>query len=777
MTFKSSHSIYLCIKDSAFVKKLSLLLQEVGYHVEGFSDLDEFQKFVFDKDTTVPDAIVMNLTFPQGDNAGVETLSRLRQQFKTLPLVICCKKDALQDRLNALRAGATRYFAAPVDCDHLIDTLGDLTGMQPVKPYRVLIVDDDTISLDIYSDILRHAGVNAFTLSDPMDALKVADRVTPEVIVLDVKMPNVSGFELAAIIRERENCRDVPILFLTADAEISTELDALRLGGDAYYVKPVEGHRFKDAVVSRAKRYRERIQSRERLNKLLYEREREHWAIDHHAQVSVTDKLGDIISVNDMFCRINGYSRAELLGQNHRILKSGKHDDEYYRGLWRTILKGETWYGEKCNKRKDGSFYWIEATITAFLDSSGKPYQYVSISTDITERKENELILMEAKKQAEEANQAKSEFLANMSHELRTPLNAIVGFSQLLDIAPDLQPEYQQDAAEIHKAGKHLLGLINDILELSKIESGHVAISIEEVNLKSVVSECVSMVTQLALDRGLTFSCDDFDGSINVLGDRTKIRQVLLNLLSNAIKYNVDAGDVRIIIQQEANNFIKISVKDSGIGISEEEIRDLFKPFSRLDARLSDIEGTGIGLTITKEMIERMNGEVGVDSEKGVGSEFWFTLPWVLPKQSVDCETSEIEVPHEIELKNEKHIKIVCVDDNETNLDILNQLLSREECYEVHCVLNSLNAISKMLEVLPDVVLLDVHMPNLDGYEVLELIQAESRLSDCKVVALTAAALEQDREKGLKAGFYKYLTKPLDYNVLKQTLVECVNKS
>lgn len=775
---RTSHNVYVCIRDSAYVAKLTIKLRELGYTVKGFSDLREFDGFVFSENTPTPDAIVMSLSFPESEISGIETLTCLRETFRDLPLIICCKQDSLTERLNALRAGATRYFAAPIDTEHLIDTLGDLTGMQPAEPYRVLIIDDDQVSLQIYSEILRDAGAQIFELSDAMEGLRATDNFKPEVIVLDVNMPDISGFELAAVMRERENSRDVPILFLTSDADISTELDALRLGGDAFYVKPIEGNRFKDAVISRAKRFRERVQSRERLDKLLYEREREHHAIDRHALVSVTDIQGRIIDLNDKFCKVSGYSDQELRGQNHRILKSGVHDKDFYNVLWKTITKGETWHGEICNKCKDGSLYWVDSTITPLMDSSGKPYQYVSIRTNITERKNNELKLTEAKQQAEKANQAKSEFLANMSHELRTPLNAIVGFSQLLDSAPDLQDEYRQDVTEIHKAGKHLLGLINDILELAKIESGHSSISTEELLLKPIVSECVSMVMQMALDRGLTFGCDDFDERIKVLGDRTKIRQVMLNLLSNAIKYNRENGAVQIIITLNDDGFVSVTIRDTGIGISEDEIHDLFKPFSRLDAKFSQIEGTGIGLTITREMVERMGGKIGVLSKKDVGSEFWFTLPVVHYESDQQWEDISSEVVDEMQdAERTNAIKVFCVDDNETNLEILKQLFSREPGYKVMCESNPLNAMEQIIKNKPDIVLLDIHMPYLDGYELLKLLKAESQLQGLKVIALTAAALEHDREKGMRAGFYNYLTKPLDYNLLKQVINQSVNDS
>lgn len=771
----ASPLVYICIKDVKFTQKLKSLLFEIGYKVEGFSNLSDFRRFTLLDNTTKPDAIVMNLTFPESESAGLETLTELHSQYPDTPLVVCCKKDSLVERLEALRAGAVRYFSAPIDVPHLIDTLNSLTGLQPPEQYRVLVIDDEEITLAMHGAILTNAGLSVSLLSQPANALTTINQFKPEVIVLDVYMPEISGFELAAVLREKEDCCDIPILFLTSESDISSELDALRLGGDAYYTKPIEARRLVDAASNRARRYREIVQARDRLREFNYVREREHLALNRHALVSVTDIHGTIIDLNDKVCHVSGYARHELMGQNHRVLKSGQHPDSFYVDMWHTISKGETWHGEICNKRKDGRLYWVESTITPLLNDAGKPYQYIAIRTDITTIKATEDKLIDAKLQAEKANKAKSEFLANMSHELRTPLNAIVGFSQLLDTAPDLQPEYQQDAAEISKAGKHLLGLINDILELAKIESGYISISLEDINIKAIVSECVSMVMPMIMEKGLSFTSDDF-GEQLVIGDRAKLRQVLLNLLSNAIKYNRHGGAVEIRLDDSCPDTLSVGIIDTGIGIAQNKLADLFKPFSRLDAEFSEIEGTGIGLTLSKEMTEKMHGSINVSSVQGEGSQFWLSLPKVNdgandnPSLAVDEQETTIACS---ELCDK--VKLVCVDDNETNLDLLEQLFARESRYELYCVSNPNNAVNVIREEQPDVIILDIHMPFMDGYDLLKLLRLDASLNETPVIALTASALTEERAKGLAAGFAEYLTKPLDYQLLINTINEIVN--
>ncbi|GAA0792652.1 PAS domain-containing protein [Marinobacterium sediminicola] len=207
-----------------------------------------------------------------------------------------------------------------------------------------------------------------------------------------------------------------------------------------------------------------------------YEWERQYAALNHHAIVSITDAQGRITYVNDLFCEISGYNREELLGKTHSLVKSDVHDPAFYQDMWRTITSGQLWKGEVCNRRKDGSFYWVESTITPFMDDQGKPYQFVSIRTDITRMKEHERELIAARNEAERANRAKSQFLSSMSHELRTPMNAILGFGQLMEYDNDLPTEHKESVHEILKAGRHLLDLINEILDLAKVEAGHLTL-------------------------------------------------------------------------------------------------------------------------------------------------------------------------------------------------------------------------------------------------------------------------------------------------------------
>ncbi len=300
------------------------------------------------------------------------------------PVIAISATGDLTSRLSALQAGASRFLVTPADADRLLGVVEQLTGARARDPYRVLLVDDEPTALAMQAETLRASGLEVMALSEPLQFLEAVDSFVPDVVVLDVLMPGAEGPELAAVLRERDPAHAIPILYLSGEVDPGRQLDALSLGGDDFLVKPVAASHLVTAVTVRAERGRRTTETKRALDSMLYERRREHLALDRHAIVSVADRAGIIIHVNDRFCEVSGYSRAELLGQDHRIVKSGLHSDEFYRGLWRTIAQGEIWKGEICNRRKDRSLYWVESTIVPFLDAGGRPYQYVSIRTDIT---------------------------------------------------------------------------------------------------------------------------------------------------------------------------------------------------------------------------------------------------------------------------------------------------------------------------------------------------------------------------------------------------------
>lgn len=345
-------------------------------------------------------------------------------------------------------------------------------------------------------------------------------------------------------------------------------------------------------------------------------------ALDHHSIVSIADVSGNFTYANDKFCEVSGYSIEELVGRNHRILNSGLHSRDFFIEMWHALSCGRVWHGQIRNRAKDGSFYWVDSTIVPFLNKDGKPYQYVSVRTDIT-------AFIKARAAAENANKAKSQFLSNMSHELRTPLNAILGFGQLLamQIGPEKR-EQHEFVSHMITAGNQLLGLINDLLDLSRIEIGKLEFNIQEVSIAELVESSVSLVASSRINnRTITIENEIVDLNLLVKGDGLRIRQVLINLLTNAVKYNRDNGTVTISSTKQPGGRLRIQVQDSGDGIASDKLPHLFKHFERLDQKHGKIEGAGIGLYVCKQLVEAMHGEIGVESVPGKGSIFWFVLP------------------------------------------------------------------------------------------------------------------------------------------------------
>ncbi|NQV45928.1 MAG: PAS domain S-box protein [Rhodospirillales bacterium] len=346
-------------------------------------------------------------------------------------------------------------------------------------------------------------------------------------------------------------------------------------------------------------------------------------ALDEHAIVSAADVKGHILYVNDKFCTISGYSREELIGKNHRILKSSEHSPAVYEDMWQTISSGKTWHGEIKNKKKNGDYYWVQATIVPSLNEKGKPFQYVSIRTDITDRKQ-------AEEEAAAANQAKSEFLSSMSHELRTPMNAIMGFSQMLKYTPDepLSETQTGYVDSILQGGGYLMELINQVLELSKIETGQITLNLAGASPRDIIDGCLIMISGRADMEGIDI-VDDIpsDGLPALWTDSTRLTQALLHLLSNAVKYNRKGGTVTLNAQKTPENMMRISVTDTGKGIPAEKYDDLFKPFDRLGREARNIEGSGIGLTIAKHLVDLLGGKIGFESVVDKGSTFWIDVP------------------------------------------------------------------------------------------------------------------------------------------------------
>jgi len=690
-------------------------------------------------------------------------------QVAQLPIIFIADNNDIETRLHAVRSGATWFCTRPIDTGIIMAKIREVTSGIPKDPFRVMVISDDIPMANFYAMVLGQEGMDVTLIDDPSLTLEKIEHSRPELVLMNLSLPGFTALELTEIIRQEDDFAGVAIVFLSDDENLSNQLTAINSGGDDFISLPVEPERLIARISARVSRARTLNTMNHNLFTALRELENQQFALDQHAIVSITNINGTIIYVNDKLCNITGYSRAELIGKDHRILNSGMHDNEFFKNMWTTINEGNVWQGEICNRKKNGDLYWLATTIVPFIDTQSRPYQYVSINSDISYRKFTEKDLLEARDIAINASQAKSDFLSKMSHELRTPLNAVLGFSQLLESSKEhpLSENQLQYITEIHNAGNHLLSLINEVLDLSRIEADQLITENVTIPVSSFLDECVALIQPLAKQKYIEIYAlyQEFD-ELFAYADPLRLKQVMVNLLSNAVKYNKSPGFINIEVGCKQENIL-IEVTDSGDGIRPDQIDNLFQPFTRLPQH-KKIEGVGIGLALCKRLTELMGGRIGVHSSPGIVTTFWIEIP------KADQGRREDKFPFTVDANNNKSstpvkpLMLLYIEDNDSNLLLLKEFLAEHLLNtEVVHAYTIKSGIELAKEIQPDIILMDLELPDMSGFEGFNLLKQEQMLKSIPVIAVSAYADRENIQLALKLGFDDYITKPLDINRLR----------
>ncbi len=494
--------------------------------------------------------------------------------------------------------------------------------------------------------------------------------------------------------------------------------------------------------------------------------------------IMATDPAGIITDVNKQMEALTGCTRDELIGAPFKNYFTDP--DMAQAGIKKMLREKKLSNYELTACSRDGKTTVVSFNGTTFYDRDRKLQGVFAAARDVTERKlldqalqEQNVELKRARAAAENANLAKSDFLSSMSHELRSPLNAILGFAQLMN-SDSPPPTASQTASidQILRAGWYLLELINEILDLAQIESGRLALSAEPTSVAEVMLECQAMIEPLGQKRGIKMEFPLFDLPCYVDADRTRLKQVLINLLSNAIKYNQPNGTVVVEMNRTDGdpNRVRVSVKDTGAGLPPDKLAQLFQPFNRLGQERSTEEGTGIGLVMSKRLVELMGGEIGVESAVGSGSVFWFELnAAVVPQLAAD--TAEPAVGPQAQVQYGVPLQtLLYVEDNPANLNLIEQLIARRPDMRLLSARDGATGIQLARTKQPEVILMDINLPGISGIEALRILREDPTTAHIPVVALSANAMPRDIERGLQAGFFRYLTKPIKVNEFMLTL-------
>ena len=674
---------------------------------------------------------------------------------------------------------------------------------------RILIVDDSlTVRMDL-SDALQAGGFDTVLCADIRSAKEALVQERADLLILDVLLSDGSGLDFLEELRRSEATSQVPVLLLTTQKEIKSRVQTMDAGAVVFIGKPYD---LEEVVIQAqsltqvngfgegafyaasgpsvlgAKRLLAVDDSITYLQELASQLREENYVVilassGEEALKCLATEPVDGILLDLIMPGLSGQEACKRIKQQPKwrdipLIMITAHDDRD--AMIECINAGADDY-----IAKSADFEVLKVRLRAHLrrkhfedENHRIREKLVRSETEATARKHFEQALQEtnvemqiAKSVAEKANLAKSDFLSGMSHELRSPLNAILGFAQLMGTAsPPPSDSQQESITQILQAGWHLLKLINEILDLAVVESGKVSLSLEPVSLSEVLSECQTMMEAQAQQRGIFMTFPLFEQPSYVWADQTRLKQIVINLLSNAIKYNQISGQVSVDYTVLSADRIRISFKDTGAGLTSENIEQLFQPFNRLGQEAGSVSGTGIGLVVTKQLVELMGGVLGVDSIVNEGSVFWFELRST-PAPEFKLKEPEHATPKPAMRPIDAPQKILLyIEDNAANMRLVERLIDRRTDIKLLKAVDGSLGIALAKASLPDVILMDINLPGISGIDALKVLREDVTTAHIPVVAISANAMSRDIEVGRQLGFFRYLTKPIVVEEFMSTL-------
>jgi PAS domain S-box-containing protein len=623
-------------------------------------------------------------------------------------------------------------------------------------------VDDEPSVLEQLGQILQRRVETLYSASNGEEGLARFKEGAIDLIISDIDMPVMNGIEFLKSVREAN--KTIPFILSTGLKNLDILIEAIAQGITSFLPKPLQKH---DLIAKVEEVARTKVLEREieKSNALL---DQYKTIVDKSVIVSKADTRGIITYVNDMFCKISGYSREELIGQPHNLVRDPDMSSYVFEDLWKTIQSKQIWHGILNNRTKNGKPYTVRTTISPILDPNGTIVEYIGLREDITE-------LQQAKEEAHAAAKMKGDFLANMSHEIRTPMNGILGFTALLGHS-ELNPKQARYLDIINSSTHTLLGIINDILDYSKLESGKLELDITPVNPIIEFDKIAQLFSTKVEKKAITLSVE-IDPLISecIYIDLLRIGQVISNLLSNAAKFTPEGGKIlfyaTFLEQGNEKTKIRIGVKDSGIGIPLSQQQKIFEAFAQADTSTTrKYGGTGLGLSISAHLVSIMGGVLKVNSESEKGSDFYFDIE--VKTGLSEHPGSSFVAAREIVPKGASLLRfsgtVLVAEDNQVNQILIEEYLKRYNLTPVIAE-NGQQTLDLLDNALYDLILMDINMPELSGIEAVASIKKKGIRTP--VVALTANAMAGDRERFLEYGFDEYLSKPISMSSLETILM------